>query len=234
MKTKKIFILALLPLLFSSCVIREPQKKSRSIEVSGTGEIFVQNDSAKIELSVITKNADVLKASSENAAKMTAVQNALAEKGIEKSEISTSGYSIYQESNYQNGRSVLGAYNVTNRISVVLKDVSKSGEIIDSAIKAGANQLNSVTYFPSSTDAAKKQARILAVKQAEAKANTIATSSGNLLGKLLTIKEENSSFVYDSNSAGFKAESSVADSTTAMSSGKTKITVSISATYELE
>lgn len=235
MKAKKIFILALIPLLFSSCTINQAQKKTRTIEVSGTGEVFLQNDSAKIELSVVTKNADILKASSDNAAKMTSVQNALAEKGIEKTEISTSGYSIYQESNYQNGRKILGAYNVTNRISIIVKDVSKAGEIIDSAIKAGANELNSLSYFPSNTDAAKKQSRILAVKQAESKANTIASSSGNLLGKLLNIREEESnSFAYDSNFSYSKAEAAGASPTTPVSSGKTKISVTVSATYELE
>lgn len=219
---------------FSSCTIKETKENLRTVEVCGVGEVQVKNDIVSIELSVITRNSDIMRASSENAQKMTSVQNALLENGISKNNISTSGYSVYQEKNYQNGRTILGLYNVTNKIKVVLNDVSKVGEIIDLAIKSGANELDSVNYSVSNTNSALKQARILAVKQAEEKANTIATSSGNILGQVLKISESTENYSYYENSS-LGALNSYADSaTTPMSSGKSKLQVKINATYELK
>ncbi len=230
-----IFILTFIALsFFSSCTIKETSENLRTVEVCGIGEVQVKNDIVSIELSVITRNSDITRASSENAQKMTSVQNALGENGISKNNISTSGYSVYQEKNYQNGRTILGLYNVTNKIKVVLNDVSKVGEIIDIAIKSGANELDSVSYSVSNTNAALKQARILAVKQAEEKANTIATSSGNTLGQVLKISESTENYSYYENSK-LGAMNSYSDSaTTPISSGKSTIQVKINATYELK
>lgn len=228
------FALICLALSFTSCTIKETKENLRTVEVSGVGEVQVKNDIVSIELSVITRNSDITRASSENAQKMTSVQNALSENGISKNNISTSGYSVYQEKNYQNGRTILGLYNVTNKIKVVLNDVSKVGEIIDLAIKSGANELDSVNYSVSNTNSALKQARILAVKQAEEKANTIATSSGNILGQVLKISESTSNFSdYENSSVG--ALKTYSDSaTTPISSGKSTVQVKVNATYELK
>lgn len=228
------FALICLALSFTSCTIKETKENLRTVEVSGVGEVQVKNDIVSIELSVITRNSDITRASSENAQKMTAVQNALSENGISKNNISTSGYSVYQEKNYQNGRTILGLYNVTNKIKVVLNDVSKVGEIIDLAIKSGANELDSVNYSVSNTNSALKQARILAVKQAEEKANTIATSSGNILGQVLKISESTSNFSYYENSSVEALKTYSDSATTPISSGKSTVQVKVNATYELK
>ncbi len=220
--------------LFPSCTIRQVENQIRSVTVTGTGTVEIENDQATITLSVVTKNWDVVKASQDNANRMTAVQEALVKAGIASDYITTSGYSIYQESSYQNGRNVPGQYNVTNQINVLVKDVTKAGSVIDTAIKAGANQLQSLTYSVSSTDAAVKQARLLAIKQAESIANTLATSSAATLGKVLTIVESQPN-QYGAVSRNVYAKAvALEDAATPASGGKSSVSISVTATYEIQ
>ena len=219
--------------IFPSCTIRQVENQLRSVTVTGTGTVEIENDQATISLSVVTRNWDVVKASQDNANKMTAVQDALVAQGIASAYITTSDYSIYQETLYQNGKNVPGQYNVTNQIHVLVKDISRAGTVIDTAIKAGANQLTSLSYSVSSTEAAVKQARLLAIKQAESIANTLATSSAATLGKVITIVEGNPS--HNSGPAVFSKAARANDeaAVTPVSGGKSSVSVSVTATYEL-
>ena len=235
-KTVLVLSAVLFSVFLTSCTIRQVQNQTRTVTVTGTGTVELVNDQATISLSVNTRNWDVVKASQDNAARMTQVQEALLNAGITSDYISTSGYSIYQESSYQNGRSVPGQYNVSNTINVVVKDVSKAGSVIDTAVKTGANQLSSLTYSVSSTDAAVKQARILAVKQAENMANTLATSSAATLGKVLEINESSPSYSQNRLMLAKAAYNDMAseEAVTPSQAGKTSISVTVTATYELQ
>ncbi len=233
---KPISLLILVSFGLTSCTIKQVPQEKRTVTVTGTGLVELENDEARLSLSVNTRNWDVIKATEENARLMSQVQTALLKEGVTSDYLSTSGFSIYQETSYQNGRTVSGQYNVTNNINIIIKDVSKAGKIIDIAVRAGANQLSSLNYSVSNTEAAVKQARILAVKQAEKNANTLATSSASALGRVLSIEEEYSNYsapqLYMSNAASNAKELSRAETPT--SAGKTTVSVTVKATYELQ
>ena len=220
--------------LLSSCVLKQEEpKQPRTITVNATGKVTVPNDRAIITFSVISRNADVIRAVDENSRKMTSVQEALAEKSISKEDISTDAYSIRQDSSYSNGRLILGQFEVSNRITVTVKDALKAGEIIDAAVKHGANSLSSLEYTASPSQDSTKQARILAVKNAESVANTMATAAGAKLGEVITINELWSSGV-QRYSALEEAKADGFTSSALSSPGSSAITVQIQATYALE
>jgi len=221
-------------LLCVSCTIRQVPEQARSVSVSGTGTVYVTPDKAVITLSVVTSNKDANAASAENAERMTKVQEAVTAAGIVKDEITTSGYNIYQEAGWNNGKRIDGDYRVSNEITFILHKISDAGIIIDSAIKAGANELSSISFDSSDTANAKKQARILAVKEAEESAKLLATSSGANLGKVLSITEEETEPEYRAVNLAAKAASDALGSSTPVSSGKAKITVSVHMAYALQ
>ena len=174
-----------------------------------------------------------MKASQDNAAKVESVINAITAEGVEKYNITTVNYNIYQDSSsYINGRYVAGQYNVTNQIKVVLKDTSAAGSIIDVAIKAGANELSSLTYSTSDTEEAVKQARMLAIKQAEENASVLASSNAATLGQIISITE-NTGSLYP-RSKGMEANVALLAATTPVFSGNTSVTVTVTATWELK
>ena len=238
---KKIIITILAAgLLLSSCSIQQDNYSKRTVSVSGTGSVTVEADTATIILSVITKGKDVAETSAENALKMTAVQEAVKAKGIQKECISTQNYSVFQESHYDNksGKQVYDDYRVTNQIKILVKKIGMAGEIIDLALKSGANQLSSLTYGVTDTEIAKKQARSLAISQAQESANLLAGASGAKLGKVLSISEH-SDFSYPR--ARLMKASAVANADMALeeaaptpiSGGSSTITITVDAVYQL-
>ncbi|WP_407428414.1 SIMPL domain-containing protein [Treponema sp.] len=178
-------------LYFSSCTIHQDIYSKRTVSVSGTGSVSLEADTATIILSVITRGRDVAETSAENAKKMSAVQDAVIKAGISKECISTQNYSVYQESHYDNktGRQIPDDFRVTNQIKILVKKISTASDVIDLALKNGANQLSSLTYGVTDTELAKKQAQSLAIAQAQESANLLAGASGAKLGKVLSITE---------------------------------------------
>ena len=240
MKKSIITILAA-GVLLSSCSIQQDNYSKRTVSVSGTGSVTVEADTATIILSVITKGKDVAETSAENANKMTAVQDAIKSKGIQKECISTQNYSVFQESHYDNktGKQVYDDYRVTNQVKILVKKIGMAGEIIDLALKSGANQLSSLTYGVTDTEIAKKQARSLAISQAQESANLLAGASGAKLGKVLSISEHSD---YSYPRARLLKASAVANADMALeeaaptpiSGGSSTVTITVDAVYQLK
>ena len=225
----------------SSCTIQQDNFSKRTVSVSGTGAVTIEADNATIILSVITKGKEVAATSEENAQKMTAVQNAVIGAGISKDCISTQNYSVYQESHYdqKTGRQIPDDYRVTNQIKILVKKIAMTSDVIDLALKSGANQLSSLTYGVTDTEIAKKQARSLAIQQAHEAANLLAGASGAKLGKALSISEHsNQAFpraVLMKNASMAQADMGAEEAvSTPVSGGSSTVTITVDAVYQLK
>lgn len=221
---------------FSSCTIRQVNYSKRTVSVHGTGSVTIEADNATITLSVVTRANEVSAASKENAEKMTAVQNAVIARGISKDSVTTENFSVHQESYYDKGKTIPGDYIVTNQIKIVVRNIDKVSDVIDTALASGANQLSNVQYGVTNSDLAVKQARTLAVQQAQENASLIAGTSGARLGKVLEISEMQNAIYPRAalmKSNAVSAEDSAEAVSTPISGGKTTITINVNATYEL-
>jgi len=219
----------------TSCTIKQVQKINRTVSVSGTGVVWVTPDRATVTLSVETYNKNVSAAAEENAAKMTQVQTALLSSGIPQDDISTANYNLYQDTSWNNGKKIIGDYHVSNEITAVIRKIDTLGSVIDAAITAGANQLNSITFGISDTQNSEKQARILAIKDAENTAKLLALTSGADLGKVQTITEDPGSLrAPQFPAANLMAKSAASDVQTPITPGKSKISVTVHAVYALQ
>ena len=101
---------------------------------------------------------------------MNGVVNAVKAMGITEKELSTSNFNIFPV--YDEKGRVITGYKASNTVSVKTKMLDKAGQIIDTAVKAGANRVDNV-YFTMS-DGLQKQLRDElipnAVKDAQMKA----------------------------------------------------------------
>lgn len=227
---KKIAICLFLTFICAMAVFA--QSASRTISVSGSGSIQVPADMAKLTFSVLTKEAAAIDSVQNNAAKMNRVYEALKKAGISESDISTSNYSLYQESTWKDGKDVPGLYVTSNNIVVVLEDVEKSGFIIDTAIAAGVNRMNGISFLVKDSKAALDQARILAFQQAKEKAELYAKEAGCKLGKVITIMENSGSYPVVREYA-MDAKMAATNSTT-ISAGQDAVTATVSVVFELK
>ena len=159
-----------------------------AISVASRGEVKVSPDRAAIQISVQTKAETAAAAATENARKQQAVIDALKALGLGDKDITTSGYNVYPEQRYEPNREpVITGYNVTNTLSVELKNVAMVGRVIDASLSKGANMINSLQFYSSNADAARREAMAIAVKKARLDAEAAAKAAGGSLGELLEI-----------------------------------------------
>jgi uncharacterized protein YggE len=84
---------------------------------------------------------------------------------------------------------VLTGYQVTNSIRVTIRNLSKSGLIVDKATNAGANVVNGISFDLADRSKAQGIALIEAVRNARSKAELIAGAAGINVGHILSITE---------------------------------------------
>ncbi|MBO4857616.1 MAG: SIMPL domain-containing protein [Treponema sp.] len=210
---------------------RQQPQEPRTISVSGSGSVKLPADTAKLTFSVVTKEATALASVQNNAKKMNKVYDALKKIGISEDNISTSNYSLYQETFWKDGKDIPGQYVTSNNIIVVLDDVEKSGLVIDTAIEAGVNQMNGISFFVKDSKEALDQARKLAFQQAKEKAELYATEAGCKVGKVMSIMENSGSYPVVREMADAKMMTT--SNSTMISAGQDSITATVSVVFEL-
>ena len=110
------------------------------IIVSGEGEATVAPDLALLSLSVMREAKTAREALNANNDAMAAVIAAMKAAGIAERDLQTAGIQINPRYNYTNKpdgnqEAELIAYQVTNTLSVRVRDISKTGEIIDLGVE---------------------------------------------------------------------------------------------------
>jgi len=153
----------------------------KTINVVGVGTVKAKPDRAVVSLSVVTRGNTAVEAYQLNTEKMNGVIAALKEAGIPENRMETTGYSLNPVRSYpKDEEPVIVGYECRNSLKVTLEDLGMVGEVIDRGIKAGANQVSSVSFTLSeeSKEKLRFEALSLAVKDAKAKAETIAEAAG--------------------------------------------------------
>lgn len=212
-------------------------QESRSIHVTGSGLVTGEPDIATIYLGVSVEKETVAVAREEAAIAMTAVIDSLKANDIAEKDIQTERFSIYPQYDYtENGR-VLRGYSVNNTVRAKVRELESLSKIIDDAAEAGGDivVVNAIQFMIEDSTAFQTQARSLAVKDAEAKAKTLADSSGVTLGKPITITETSYTMpppIAYALEAAFSDDS--ARSATPIEAGELTVTVSITVVYEIE
>jgi uncharacterized protein YggE len=178
---------------------QEPEPRARPPEVATTGEgtRTVQADRASVIVSVETRAPTPSAAGALNAARNTAIRDAIAALGVPREDIATSGYNVYpmrREPQYgpydprQAQRDT--GYVANNAVRVTLRrpeQLGLVGRVIDTALTAGATLITGVHYEARRTDDAEREALADAVADARSRAEAIARAAGGSLGELLEV-----------------------------------------------
>ena len=113
-----------------------------------------------------------------------------------------------------------------------VRDLSKLGKVLDAFVANGANQINGPSFEVDKPDAAYDEARLGALKKAQARADTYAAALGMKVRRIVSISEGGASFprpmpmMRAMASDGFAKETSV-------SPGEASLSVSIDVVFEL-
>jgi uncharacterized protein YggE len=160
---------------------------SRTVTVTGTGEAQAPPDQARINAGVQSVVNTVIAASNDNEGKIRRIMEALAEEGIEESDIGTTDYSIWAQQDFENGQTTITGYHVSNVVVVTIKDVAKVGDVLAAVTNAGANTVHGINFSVSDTEALETEARERAMDDARRRAESLAGLAGVALAEVITL-----------------------------------------------
>lgn len=188
--------LALLSLALVGCESEEttmlaPGAQAEGISVSGSGSAFGAPDVAVLQMGVSVLKPSVKEARQQAASAMQDVVDSMKDNGIEEKDIQTTRFSVHAEYDYENGRQELRGFRVTNIVTAKLRDIDKTGDVLDGVIEAGGDlvEVQSVNFTIDDPDELREEARREAVDDARQKAETLAELAGVKMGKPLSISE---------------------------------------------
>ena len=204
------------------------------LSVSASADAKRVPDVASISTGVVTQATDANAAMRANAVQMDKVMAAIRKAGIAERDIQTSGINLNPNYKYvENAPPAIVGYQASNTVNVKVRDLSKLGKVLDTLVEQGANQVNGPSFEVDKPEEAYDEARIAAIKKAQARAQTYADALGLKVRRIISIGEGGASFPRPmpmlramAADAGFAKE-------TAISPGESTLSVNIEVVFEL-
>lgn len=189
--------IALLALVLAGCTgpaaeaaVGGPEAAAAAgITAVGVGTVRGNPDTLTLTLGVQTRAASAGDALAANTAAATALIDTLKGRGVADADLQTSQVSIGPTFEPESG--AIGGYEVTNQLTVTLRDLARAGEVIDAAAAAAGDavRVQQIGLSIADDSAARAQARADAVAQAQAQAQQLAEAAGVDLGPIRSIRE---------------------------------------------
>ena len=228
-------LLILLICLFLPCLALAEETvfaaEGATITVTGSAVVTLEADYARISVGVSTKAKTVEEASQENTACIHAVIAALKEAGVAEEDIATSNYYVNAEYDYSLGGQRQTGYNVTNQLTVIIRDMAHIGATLDKATAVGANNIYNIEFLSTQADKAQDEATAHAVQDAMRKAQLLADAAGLELGGILSLTESTGGVYVTARNYAFK--DAVATSNSILPDD-TSVSASVTIVFELK
>jgi uncharacterized protein YggE len=180
--------------LSQSTTAQQTDSTTRTVQVTGMGEVQVVPDTAVIQLGVQTEGKTAQAALSQNSTEMQAIMDALEKAKVSSDNIQTQTVRLsprYESNNSTNSRTLVG-FTASNIVEVRTTDLSSLGTLLDQAVKAGANTIENISFEVNNSEKLSDQARQAAVENARHKAEQLAKLTDATLGPVLKIQETSS------------------------------------------
>ncbi len=219
---------------------------SNVISVSGMGEVVVIPDVASFSFSVIEEGKDVLEAQNKSATKTNSIIDAMKDLGIEEKDIQTTGYNVYPKYEYTRtvctefscppSRQILIGYEVSQTISIKVRQTDKAGEALSKVGELGASNISGLDFVVDDMEKVKAEARAKAIADAKEKAKTLSKSLNVKLVDIVSFYENDPYLPYvrgmgSAEAYDMKVTSSVVPQ---IPVGENKVISNVTITYEIK
>ncbi len=160
------------------------------LSVSAQGEVRRVPDIAIVSAGVTTEAADANAAMRANAERMDKVVASIRAAGIAERDIQTSGINLSPQYHYgENVPPRISGYQATNTVSIKVRDIARTGRILDALVAVGANQIIGPSFDIDKKDEALDEARKDAIAKARARAELYAGTLGMRVRRIVSISE---------------------------------------------
>ena len=184
------------------------QYEQSTISVSGESEITAVPDVANFSFTVKETSKTNKQAQDIISEKITTILDGLTESGISEKDIKTQSYIISPKYEFvqverqrdvaldgtiyfpgNNQQRVQTGFDVSQNVTVVLRDFDKTAEVLELIAETGVDNLNGPNFEIDSPELLEEQARALAIKNAQEKAQRLADDLNVRLGKIVSFNE---------------------------------------------
>lgn len=171
------------------------QDNPPTLSASGEGVENAAPDMAVVTLGVLSRAPTAREALDANNSDMEKVVQTVRGQAIADKDISTTGFSIspvYSQppqprAGDQPVEPKIVGYQVSNQIRIVVRDIDKTGAVVDGAVTAGANQAGSINFDIEDRQALVDKAIATAIADARHKAELMAEAAGVRLVRILGV-----------------------------------------------
>ena len=197
MSSSNLAVASMAALLAATTPLIAEEQPSRTMSLTGHGEVTVEPDLATITLGVVREAKTARDALSANNHAMAKVISTVTSAGVAQKDIQTSNFAVApkyhypkQNSNGERPAPRIVGYTVSNSLTVIVRKLDSLGEVLDSVVIAGSNQINGVSFSISEPRPLRNKARKRATADAVEKAELYAEAAGVKLGPILSISEQ--------------------------------------------
>ncbi len=164
-----------------------PPPMVRMISVTGEAHQDFSPDQAVMNLSLVSRNANLAEAKQHNDALAKKLMAITTEFNIPAEKVATSGLYISPEYNYDNSKQRLIGYIVNRSLRITMDKMDIHERLLSKIVDAGVDQVSGVEFRLADPEAAAQKIRAKAFENAKARAQTLATAAGVTLGKPISI-----------------------------------------------
>ena len=205
----------------------------RTISVTGTGSAEAEPDLLTLSVGVECRREDVGAAYGEAGRASAAITAALRRHGVADPDITTSGLNVRAEVSWQEGRGQLvTGYLASSMLSVRIRGLAASSEIIAAAVTAGGNdvRLNGLELGFADPAAVTARAREAAWQDALATAGHFASLAGTTLGRVVSLTQQSG---YPAPIPLAKMQRTAAVESYTVEAGESSISATVNVVWEL-
>jgi uncharacterized protein len=213
------------------------------ISVSGQAEVRVPPDEVVFTLGIEAVDKDILAAKTRTDDSVKAVLAIARKNSVKPEDVQTSQISIQPKYNtddleYSQRQTVkreFVGYQVSKTVAVILRDISRFDSLLLDVLKAGVTRLSNLEFRDSQIRKHKDQARAMAIKAAQEKANLLAREIGQSIGPAYSISEQVTLPIngrMNQNTTSFDGGASESDS--AIAPGSISITAQVTVSFRLQ
>ena len=212
-----------------------PPLAGTRLDVTATCEVARVPDIVRISAGVQTQAPTAAEALRQNSALMARVRLALARAGVAERDVQTASLeltAVYTQGDFQRARAI--GYRASNDLLIRFREVGRAGPILDALVAEGVNEIRGPMLGFDNAEAARDEARSLAIASARARAALYAQALGMRVKRVVLVNEVMQPIYGSGAMQGVANMQSGADADTMIDPGGRRLSATVSVVFELE
>jgi uncharacterized protein len=172
------------------------EQQTPALTVFGRGEVSATPDTAVVRLGAVAQAEKAGVAQDRVNAAVRGILTGIKALGIPEEKIATVQLTITpvygnppKGSAGERREPAIIGYQASNIVRVAVDDLKILGAVLDAGLAAGANQVEGISFDMKDDSGTRRQALVLAARDAQSKAESIAAAMGVQLGRVRSISE---------------------------------------------